>query len=329
MKNYNLKRRTFIKGSIGAGIALSGIPFFSSCSTYDAKDLPTTFLGSTGMRIPKIALGLGSRFCNIDDENQSTEMLNYALDNGLYYWDTAHIYNNKKNGVISEERVGKIIKYRRNEIFLSTKVSSRNPDEAKREIESSLKRLQTDKLDILKIHSVNSMEDVDQMSKKGQLIDVLHRIKEQEIARFIGFSGHADALAMKTMAERGDFDTMLIAMNHWDMKRNPQQRQELAVPAALDKGMGVMLMKVVRPGENIKSLNPVDLIRFALSLNGPNGIVLGVDSLEVVKSNLQILRNFTEMTIEEKETLVHELSPYFKHKNLEWMHPTYKDGNWV
>jgi predicted aldo/keto reductase-like oxidoreductase len=329
MENKNLTRRTFIKGTIGAGIAMAGVPLLTACDNYDAKGLPTAILGSTGVRIPKIALGLGSRFCNIADEDVSSDMLNFALDNGLYYWDTAHIYENRKNGVISEERIGEIAKYRRKEIFLSTKVTDRDPDLAMKQIESSLKRLQTDKLDMLKIHSVESLEDIDEMSQKGHLIDIVQRLKEEGVTRFIGFSGHGSAKAMATLAARGEFDSMLIAMNHWGASYNPQNRQELAVPAALENGMGVMLMKAVRPKEKIENVNVSDLVRFALSLEGPAGVVIGMDSLEVVKSNLDLLRNFVPMSTDEKKDMAQSLSPFFNHENLEWMNAKYQDGNWA
>jgi hypothetical protein len=84
-------------------------------------------------------------------------------------------------------------------------------------------------------------------------------------------------------------------MNHWNETSNPQQRQELAVPVAKGKGMGVMLMKVVRPRETVPGLLPKDLVRYALSLQGPNGLVLGMDSMDIVKSNLEILRTFIPM----------------------------------
>ncbi|MDD2380574.1 MAG: aldo/keto reductase [Mariniphaga sp.] len=327
LKN-RLTRRTFIKGTIGAGVALSSVNLLSGCAGYDAKGLPTAMLGSTGVRIPRMALGLGSRFCNIDKEDEALEMLSYALDNGLYYWDTAHTYVNTKNGVISEERLGKIVKERRDEIFLSTKISARNPDQAMKEIEGSLKRLQTDHLDILKIHSIESQEDIDEMSQKGHLIDILQKMKDEGVARFIGFSGHGNAGAMTAMAQRGDFDSMLIAMNHWNRKANPQQRQEQAIPKALEKGMGVMLMKAVRPRETVKELKTTDLIKFALSVPGPNGVVVGVDSLEVVKSNLEILRNFTPMDNEQLEKFAMALDPFFKGNNLPWMNRSYCDGHW-
>lgn len=328
-KRSNINRRQFIQTTVGAGIVVAGMPLLNSCSSYDSKGLPTTVLGKTGVRIPKMAVGLGSRFCNIDSVDEAIEMLNFALDNGLYYWDTANIYVNKKNGAISEERIGKVIAYRRDEVFLSTKVTERDPDAAKRQIESSLKRLQTDKLDMLKIHDIRSMEDANSISQKGQLIELVHKMKEEGVCRFVGFSGHTSAEAMKAMADRGDFDSMLLAINHWGIKHNPQQRQELAIPAALDKGMGIMLMKAVRPKEKIENINVTDLIRYSLSIEGPHGLVLGMDSKEIVQSNLEILRNFKPMAEEEMDKMALALNTFLNDRNMEWKQHGYCDGNWV
>jgi len=271
-------------------------------------------------------MGLGSRFCTIAKEEEATGLLSFALDNGLYYWDTAHIYENTDLGVISEERLGTVIKNRRKEVFLSTKVTSRNPDEAMRQIEKSLKRLQTDHLDILKIHDIQQ-KDLEILRTKGNLIDLISRLKEQKVTRFIGFSGHSEASALKSMAETGIFDTMLIAMNQW--AGNTEKRQENAIPAAKARGMGVMMMKVVRPRETVKTLQPRDLIRYALSLKGPDGLVLGMDSLEVVKSNLELLRNFKPMDPEEMNQFAMQLTPFYHHASLPWQKPGYSDGYWI
>jgi uncharacterized protein len=337
MKKDAVSRRVFLKGTIGAaGMVLAGAPralaspvtpVTRPSPVFDAKGLPTAVLGKTGVRIPRIAMGLGSRFCNIKDPEDAFDLLNFALDNGLYYWDTAWFYENKNLGIISEERIGEVIKTRREEVFLSTKITSRDPDEAMRQIETSLKRLQTDHLDILKIHDVQSAEDVSLLSEKGNLIDILTRMKEKGVTRFIGFSGHADAGSLKTMTETGIFDSMLIAMNHW--AGNTEKRQELAIPAAKSKGMGVMLMKVIRPRETVQTLKPEDLVTYALSLQGPDGIVLGMDSMAVVKSNLEILRNFSPMNETKMKEMALQLTPFFRQHNLPWMTPGYCDGNWV
>ena len=356
----DFSRRNFLKGMVGAGISLAastdgmsmaiadglsvavdGVASISDIAKvknpYKAKGLPLTELGSTGMQIPKMVLGLGSRFCHIEDEDESTEMLNYALDNGLYYWDTAHIYDNtiatppgktkSPKHIISEVRTGEVVKYRRKEIFLSTKVTAREPSESMKEIEDSLKKLNTDKLDMLKVHDVQSIEDVDQMSKKGHLIDILHRLKEEGVTRFIGFSGHGNAQALKEMANRGSFDSMLIAMNHWD-PNHPSPRQDIAMPEGKRNNMGVLLMKAVRPKETIPGLNAEELVRYAMSLTGQDAVVIGMDSKAVVESNLNILRNFQKLSPGRMKELAIQLEPFYRHENLPWMQDNYIDGMW-
>jgi predicted aldo/keto reductase-like oxidoreductase len=335
MEKSDNSRRNFIKGTLGSSLFLAGsrlFPAWAASATeksedrYDAKGLPTAILGRTGVRIPRIACGLGSRFCSIESTDEAIRMLNFALDNGLYYWDTAWSYENTRIGITSEERLGEVLKTRRNNVFLSTKVTSRDPGEAMRQIETSLNRLQTDHLDMLKIHDVQSAADVAVLSEKGNLIDLLTGLKAQGITRFIGFSGHTEAGALKMMADKGIFDSMLFAMNHWG--ENREQRQQLAIPAARAQGMGVMLMKVVRPRETVTTLDPKDLIRYALSLREPDGIVLGMDSLDVVKSNLEILRNFKPMEEDKMKELAMQLTPYYRHPQLPWMKPGYCDGKW-
>jgi uncharacterized protein len=322
-----LSRRKFIKGTIGAGIALSSTGLFFACGRYDSKGIPTTVLGKTGVKIPRIALGLGSRFCENEDPEVTDRILSYALDNGMYYWDTANSYVNNSKGVVSEERIGRIMKDRRKEAFISTKIASRDPDEAMRQIETSLKRMHTDYVDILKIHSITTMEDVEKVSEKGNLIDIVNRLKEEGVARFIGFSGHTDSDAMKAMAERNNFDTMLIALNHYGNVK--YQREEVSVPYAHEKGMGVITMKLLRPREKDQSITPKDLIRYGLSLKGASAAVVGIDNLEVLNENIALLKNFDPMSPDEMKSMTAKLNPIFNHGNMPWMKPEYIDGNWA
>jgi predicted aldo/keto reductase-like oxidoreductase len=231
---------------------------------------------------------------------------------------------NNETGAVSEERLGMIVKYRRKEIFLSTKIEERDTDKAKAAIELSLKRLQTDKVDMLKIHAVESPEDVDNICRKGGVLDLFTSMKQQGVTRFIGFSGHNNAFALRRMIDTGRFDSMLFAMNHYDEAKN--DRQGILIPAAREKGMGIMLMKTVRPKETVQGIVADDLVRFALSLEGPTGITLGMESKKIVDANLKILRNFKPMSREEKGLMAQKLGPFFNNHELAWMQPGYRDG---
>lgn len=317
---------TVAKEMVGSGKKI--ISDTSNC-IYDAKGLPTVVLGKTGVTIPRMAFGLGSRFCTIKNEEEADRILRKALDNGLYYWDTASVYSNADGTIISESRIGNVVKENRNRIFLSTKISNRDPYEAMRSIELSMRRMETDHFDILMIHDVHSLEDNKKILEKGGLLDILYRMKEEKVTRFIGFSGHADPKALTDMAEKGDFDTMLFAMNHWPGgKDNLTDRQEQVIPVAQKKNMGIMLMKVVRPLDTIKELNANDLVRYALSLDGPHGITVGMDSMQVLESNLKILKEFKPMSSLEMKRAEMALTPFFHHENLPWMDKDYFDGFW-
>jgi len=334
----NYSRRKFLKSTLSAGVAIAGSkvafaqvpgsgPFTKvSENKYDPKGLPTAVLGKTGVVIPKIAIGLGSRFLTIKALDEALEMCNYALDNGLYYWDTAHSYVNNDTGAVSEERLGHIVKTRRKEIFLSTKIAARDTEEAKKQIELSLKRLQTDHLDMMKIHAVESSDEVMKICEKGGVLDLFSRMKEEGVTRFIGFSGHGNAGALEAMINTGRFDSMLFAMNHYDA--NKENRQGTLIPAAKEHGMGIMLMKTIRPRETIQGLDAKSLLRYALSLEGPSGIAVGMDSKQVVDSNLDLLKNFKPMNSDEMTKFAMILSPFFRHENLEWMRGDYRDGYW-
>jgi predicted aldo/keto reductase-like oxidoreductase len=265
-------------------------------------------------------MGLGSRFMAVSEE-KGLEILETALNNGFYYWDTAAIYKNDTE--FSEERIGKILPSIRKKIFLASKVSDRKADDAKRTLEISLKRLNTDYIDLYQIHSVTTEEEVKQFGAADGVLPVLQKYKEQGVIRHIGFTGHTSASAMKLAAEMYDFDTMLIAMNH---QQKGEKFEENPVQFAAEKGMGVLAMKAIRPRETVTSLNSDDLIRYALSLKGVTAAVVGIDKKELVIENAQIVKNFKPFNEEKMNSLRAELQPFYKSKTLPWMQPGYFDG---
>ncbi len=327
MKLNKITRRKFLKNTAIAGAAVT-LPTSWMCSSgnspYDAKGLPTRIHGKTGIKVPLMAIGTGSRFMAAGSDEKRLEILEYALDHGLYYWDSAAIYKEQGKEHYSEEVLGEILETRRKEVFLSTKVSDRDPELAKQTIDNSLKRLRTDYIDLYQIHSIESVDDVNILTASGGVLDILHKYREEGIIRYIGFSGHRSPEGMKYAAESFDFDTMLIAMNHWTVwEGNPEAQ---AIPAAAENGLGIIAMKVIRPMDTIENLEPDKLIRYALSLDGITTAVVGIDSLEVLKENIETIKNFEPLAAEEMEQMRVALTPYYQHKNLPWMQPGYVDG---
>jgi hypothetical protein len=327
IKNKGMNRRDFLKTCAASTVALGALgshDLFSARTTaYDSKGLPTRILGETGVEVPRIGIGCGSRFCAVTEPEKSVEILTYALNHGFYYWDTAHDYGNDK--VVSEERLGLVLKDRRKEVFLATKIQKRTYDEGMHHLEESLKRLQTDRLDILQLHNMESLEDVEKVGAKDGVLKVLLKARDEKITRFIGFTGHSSAEVMKAMIDRYDFDTMLIALNHYEERKGDMEQD--AIPAAAQKKMGVMVIKVIRPRETVKSVTPDELIRYALSLPHVTAAVIGTDSVEVVKKNIEILKNFKPLEAQEMQKIRADLGPFFEHKNLPWMQPGYRDGD--
>ncbi len=322
MKKRDFTRRDFIKttGAVTAGAILAPTIGCSS-NPYDSKQMPTTILGSTGVRIPKMIIGTGSRFMSVD-EDKGLEILQTALDNGLYYWDTAASYKNDTQ--YSEERIGKILPSVRDRVFLSTKVEDRKGEDAKRTVENSLKRLNTDHIDLYQIHSVTTEDEVRKFGDKDGVLPVLKQFQKEGVIRFIGFTGHTSAAAMKLAADMYDFDTMLIALNHQEQGKQPFEEQP--VPFAANKGMGVLAMKVIRPRETVSGLSPDDLIKYALSLNGVTAAVIGTDGLDVLRKNIETVRSFEPLSDERMKELHVALDPFYRSKSLPWMQPGYFDG---
>jgi aryl-alcohol dehydrogenase-like predicted oxidoreductase len=327
MNNKSLERRDFIKTCLTAAAAAGSGPFkklFSGQSgpSYDAKGLPTAILGKTGVKVPRIGIGLGSRFCTVEDLDKALAILNAALDSGFYYWDTAYSYRNKD--IVSEERLGLVLKERRKEVFLATKAESRTYDGAMKEFEESLKRLKTDHLDLYQIHLIQSLADLDAIGAKNGVLKALQKLKDEKAARFIGFSGHLSAEAMAEAARRYEFDTMLIALNHYQERKGDMEKQ--AIPAAAAKKMGIMLIKVIRPRETVKEIQAETLIRYGLSLPHVHSAVIGTDSLDVVKKNAALLKSFKPLSPDEMKKLGVTLEPFMSGNHLPWMQPGYADG---
>ena len=320
-----ISRREFVQTTAAATatLALAPVTGCTENSPYDAKGLPTVKLGKTGATVPILGFGCGSRWMSVQNTDKALDILETAFNQGLYYWDTAASYGNEQ--ISSEERVGMLLKERRDQVFLVTKTGDRDAEQAKKSVERSLKRLQTDHIDLLHMHAVSSVEDAELLGEKGKVLEVLHALKSEGVVRHIGFTGHASAQGMKRAVELYDCDVMMMALNHQSTD-GTQKFEELPAPLAMSKGMGVVAMKVIRPRETVNGLAASDLVKYALSLGDFHMANIGMDSLEVLNANLEILRDFAPLEESKMEEIRLAMEPFYQGRELPWMQPAYLDG---
>lgn len=297
----SLSRRRFLETAAVSPIALG--------AAVDPKTgMPTRVLGKTGARVSIVGFGCGSRFLMYKEEDKAIEALNRALDLGITYVDTAFSYGNG----VSETRVGTVMKTRRKEVWLATKVQNRDADEAQRIIEGSLKRLQTDHVDLLHIHALGDADDLKKI--EDGVLKVAYKARDQKMARFIGVTCHSDPTVLKTALERHDFDCTQMALNaarvgmrngRGGMEINEAMKDSfelIALPVATRKKMGVTAMKIFGQ-EGLVGKSSIDkLIRYSLTLPVA-AAVLGMPKLEFLDENIRIAKAFKPLSKSEMQTM--------------------------
>ena len=276
--------------------------------------LPTRILGRTGARVSILAMGGGSRFLMYEDEDKALEALNRAFDLGITYMDTAYSYGNGR----SEERVGKVMKTRRQGIFLATKIEARKGDEAQRILEGSLKRLQTDHLDLIHVHSLTDEADLAAVEAPDGVLSVLLKLRDQKVTRFIGVTCHNDPHALKSALEHNDFDCTQMALNA--ARVGPTKSfhdpfnecfETIALPVARAKNMGITAMKVFGQDKLAGAAPTETLIRYAMSLPLA-AAVIGMPKLEFIEQNVQVAKRFSPMPEDEMRNLSRDLAAQHK-----------------
>jgi aryl-alcohol dehydrogenase-like predicted oxidoreductase len=264
--------------------------------------LPKRRLGRTGVDVSILALG---GFTGMKEPRTAkfdpVEMANAAIDAGIRYFDTAPSYGNGQ----SERNYGEVLAHRRSEVFLATKTGQRTYDGAMREVEASLKRLRTDRLDLLQIHGAGAKEDLAAWGKPDGVIKALEKLRDQKVTRFLGVTGHESADVMCQAITMYEFDTVLTTFNPTP-KRRPFL--EKVLPLATGKQMGIIAMKVMggmfgslaigNPKKNDgaphhddapQQAEAAELIRYVLGL--PITVAnVGMSSLEQVRTNVAAAR---------------------------------------
>ncbi len=344
-KSSNRNRRDFLKtgGLLTAAVlgsaALPDVargqagPVANSLPSNSAttNSMPTRNLGKTGYKVGIFSLGGQASLEKANNEAVAEPIIEKALDLGVNYVDTSSIYGGPDRW--SEQYVGKVMKHRRSDAFLATKTKERTRDGSMRMIETSLKLLQTDHVDLWQLHDIGTMTDINEIFAKGGAMEALLEARDQKIVRYLGITGHYRPDALIEAIHRHPFDTILMAVNAADPHHYSFSEQLL--PLAVEKQMGIIGMKVPARGRILSSWTPPPIeqqkhswegmvlaptagtldMRQAMyySLSLPvSTVIIGCDSIAQLEQNVQLAREFTPLNQQQMAALTEKAQPVSK-----------------
>ena len=263
--------------------------------------VPHRPLGGTGIQVSAMALG-GYHLGSATNQQEVNNIVARAMDAGINFFDNAWDYHNGH----SEEVVGTALKGKRHQAIVMTKVCThgRGKDVAMQQLEQSLRRLQTDYLDLWQIHEIIYENDPDLIFRPGGAAEALLQAKQQGKVRAIGFTGHKDpSIHLKMLAQELPFDTVQMPLNCLDATFRSFETNVL--PVAKQRGIGVLGMKSMGGSGEIVvhgAATPEQALRYAMSLP-VSSTISGVDSMDVLEQNLAVARGFQPMPEQEMQAL--------------------------
>jgi predicted aldo/keto reductase-like oxidoreductase len=267
-------------------------------------------LGSTGERVS--AIGLGGWHLGLPKvgEQLALRIVRTAIDRGINFMDNSWDYN----GGNSEKRLGNALRdgYR-DKVFLMTKIDGRSKKEAARQLDESLRRLQTDHIDLVQHHEVIRFEDPHRIFDTEGANAALVEARAAGKIRYIGFTGHKDPhihLHMLEVASENGFSFHTVQMPLNVMDAHYRSFEKLVLPELTRRQIGVLGMKSMANGIILKSkvVTPIECLHYALTL--PTSVVItGCDSMEVLEQALEALRTFRPMTDGEVDALLSRTRP--------------------
>ncbi len=319
-------RREFLRKLI-AGTSMVGMApllgSLQSCAGPGPKiGIPQRPFGKTGVNVGIYSLGAQATVEQLGMAEQAIEIINRCIDLGINYIDTSAWYGmdgTSSEGAYlrgtSERHLGKVMKSRRSEVFLATKTHDRSYDGAMRHLESSLKNLQTDHIDLWQIHNIKggSNEDIDYIFSDDGCMKALLKAKEEKVVRFLGITGHADPAPMKQLIDRHPFDSVLMALNAADKHYN--SFIEKLLPTAVEKEMGIIGMKIPardRIFDHGGIITMKEAMSYTMSLPISTTIV-GIDKIAELEENVRIAKEFKPLTADEMLAIEDKVKPHHKH----------------
>lgn len=274
------------------------------------RSLPKRPLGKTGFDVSIFALG-GVKYNFLEDQDAAA-VVHRALDLGVNYIDTAYGYQD------SERKIGLATSERRDEVFLATKTGKRDRDGAGPEIEESLKRFQTDCIDCLQIHWVDTEEDIKAILAPDGVVKLLEELRSTGTIRFIGVTGHRAPMVAKVLREYA-FDILLTPMGAMHGAVRPYF--DMVLDAARENGTGVLGMKVM--AYEMLAAHKEHALRYVLGLPGVAAAVVGVDTIEQLEEHVSVAAAFQPLTDEERTSLLAAAGEIYEAKKEEcWFIPS-------
>jgi len=272
--------------------------------------METRPFGKTGHSFPILGFGGGAlgnaQRCT---EEQAVRVVNHAIDGGIRYFDTAWVYS----GGLAETRLGKVVKHRRDEMWIATKVWDTSRDGARRQLEESLQRLQTDHVDEWRLHDIASYERLDAFTRKGGALKAAIQAKEEGLVRLISISSHGDPQILLEAFRRFPFESALVALSALD--HFIFSFAEEFLPFANARGIPVIAMKVLGMGSLAHEVERS--LRFAFSLP-VSTVIVGMESVAQLHQNLNIAESFLPMTDEKRLAFFRDILPLVRPDKMPW-----------
>jgi aryl-alcohol dehydrogenase-like predicted oxidoreductase len=300
------------------------------------QPIPRRTLGRTGEKVSMVGIGgyhIGGPSVK---EKEGIAIIRAALDNGINFLDNCWDYNDG----VSEERMGKALRdgYRQ-KAFVMTKIDGRTKAAAEQQLNQSLQRLQTDRIDLLQFHEVIRDNDPERIFAAGGGMEAVVAAKKAGKVRYIGFTGHKSPEIHNKMLETAfahnfTFDTVQMPLNVMDAHYDSFEKKTL--PILVKHGIGVLGMKPI--GDKIilqsKTASPVECLHYAMNL--PTSVVItGCDSMQILQQALGAARSFNPMSKDEVAALLAKTSAaatkgeFEQYKTTHNFDGTYQNPQWL
>ncbi len=321
-----MKRRTFVKASlVTLGVGLVDPPELAravEAALAEGAAIPKRRLGKTNLQVTIIGLP-GWHVGRMRSEQAALNLISRALDLGVNFFDSAPSYLDGE----SERRLGKGLKGRREKIILMTKTLARSKADAAAELDASLRRLQTDYLDLWQFHALGTPDEVDTVWGAGGAIEAALEAKRAGKIRHFGFTGHRNArVHLKAVTEHHDqMETVQMPINPVDPHYESFTR--LVLPEAAKHDLGVIAMKTVANGTLVEDrvATPEECHRFAWSQAGVSTLVAGLDTPAQLDDNVAQALRFTPYSESELAALLDRTRRFagidtetYKHPSRTW-----------